>query len=547
MPLPVVDLAGAARGARASARRGGWRRRRRARPFDLARGPLLRAAAAAARRRRARAAARPCTTSSPTAGRWASWSRELGGALRGASPRAGRSPLPELPVQYADFAVWQRELAGGRGARRRSSPTGASGSPARRRSSSCPPTGRGRPVQSSAARACAVRARRPSSSRRLRALGRRAAARRLFMTLLAAFAGPARAATRARTTSWSARRSPAATAREIEGLIGFFVNTLVLRADLGGEPGVPRAPGAGARGDARRLRPPGPAVRAAGRGAAAGARPGAHAAVPGHVRAAERARPSALELPGLHARSRSRPSDRRPPSSTSPWRCEETRRACAARSSTAADLFDRRHGRAPGRRTSRRCSRAPWPSPERRLVASCRCSTPAERAPAAASSGTTTAAPPPRPALPARAVRGAGGAHARGRGAGLRRRSADLRASSTGAPTGWPAACARLGVGPETRGRRLPASARRTWSSALLGVLKAGGAYVPLDPAYPAERLAFMLDDAAARGAAHRASARWPPAGERRAAVLLDADGDADAPADEPAGRPRSRRTTSPT
>ncbi|HST60656.1 MAG TPA: amino acid adenylation domain-containing protein, partial [Longimicrobium sp.] len=52
-----------------------------------------------------------------------------------------------------------------------------------------------------------------------------------------------------------------------------------------------------------------------------------------------------------------------------------------------------------------------------------------------------------------------------------------------------------LGVGPGTRvGIALERSAELV--AAILAVLKAGGAYVPLDPSYPAERIAFVLEDA---------------------------------------------------
>jgi len=54
-----------------------------------------------------------------------------------------------------------------------------------------------------------------------------------------------------------------------------------------------------------------------------------------------------------------------------------------------------------------------------------------------------------------------------------------------------------MGVGPEARvGVLLPRG--EALVPALLAVLRAGGAYVPLDPEYPADRLAFMLQDSAA-------------------------------------------------
>jgi len=53
----------------------------------------------------------------------------------------------------------------------------------------------------------------------------------------------------------------------------------------------------------------------------------------------------------------------------------------------------------------------------------------------------------------------------------------------------------RLGVGPETL-VGIYTDRRPEMVCAVLAVLKAGGAYVPLDPEYPANRVAFMLEDA---------------------------------------------------
>jgi amino acid adenylation domain-containing protein len=56
----------------------------------------------------------------------------------------------------------------------------------------------------------------------------------------------------------------------------------------------------------------------------------------------------------------------------------------------------------------------------------------------------------------------------------------------------------QMGVGPEVL---VGIAVERSLDMfvALMGVLKAGGAYLPLDPAYPQERLAYMLEDAQAR------------------------------------------------
>jgi amino acid adenylation domain-containing protein len=93
----------------------------------------------------------------------------------------------------------------------------------------------------------------------------------------------------------------------------------------------------------------------------------------------------------------------------------------------------------------------------------------------------------------------------------------------------------RLGVAPD---RRVAICLERTPELvvALLATLKAGGACVPLDPAYPAERLALMLRDTAPAVLVTRADlgAALPDPGAP--VLLLDRDGPAIAA--EPDGRP---------
>ncbi|HKH48535.1 MAG TPA: amino acid adenylation domain-containing protein, partial [Thermoanaerobaculia bacterium] len=227
--LPLIDLARLPEAERESAARG-LARDEGVRPFDLGRGPLLRLRLVSLG---AQEHLLLVTMHHIVADGWSVdvLIREVA-ALYEAFSHGQVSPLPELPVQYADFAVWQRDWLQGAvleaqlavWKRRLAGAPQVLDLPADRPRPAVP-TSRGaeRPVALPAGLAAAVR----EVSRREGATP--------FMTLLAAWA-----IVLGRHANQDDLLVGAPVAgrnrQETEGLIGFFVNTLVLRADLSGTP-----------------------------------------------------------------------------------------------------------------------------------------------------------------------------------------------------------------------------------------------------------------------------------------------------------------------
>ncbi|MEO6196445.1 MAG: non-ribosomal peptide synthase/polyketide synthase [Thermoanaerobaculia bacterium] len=226
--LPVVDLEGLEPPRREAAARA-LARAEALRPFDLARGPVFRAWLVRLGRREHALLA---TLHHIASDGWSTGvlRRELG-HLYQALARGGEPSLPELPLQYADYAAWQRSWLDAGGLTVETEYW-------RRRLAGMPevlelPADRPRPAVRSIRGAGHSFVLPGALAGTLRALGRREGAT-LFMTLLAAF----QALLGRYSGEDVAVGTPVAGRNhlEIEELIGLFVNTLVLRVSLAGDP-----------------------------------------------------------------------------------------------------------------------------------------------------------------------------------------------------------------------------------------------------------------------------------------------------------------------
>ena len=154
--------------------------------------------------------------------------------LYGAFLRAELDPLPELQIQYADYAVWQRQWIEGDILQQQAAywKAALAGAPALLEL----PADHPRPAQQNFTGAFAGLVLDQELTAKLKALGQKHGTT-LYMTLLAGWA-----ALLARLSGQPdvVIGSPVANRGriEIENLIGFFINTLALRMDLSGSPSV---------------------------------------------------------------------------------------------------------------------------------------------------------------------------------------------------------------------------------------------------------------------------------------------------------------------
>lgn len=199
-------------------------------PFDLANGPVLRATLL---KLAATEHVFLLTVHHIAADAWSLeiFFREMKAFYR-AFTVAQTAALPELPIQYADFAVWQREWLQGEVLEKQLAYW-------RQQLAGAPPllelpTDRPRPAVQTLAGAQSAFALSKELSAALQQLSQQKRVT-LFMTLLAAF--------KTLLYRYTGQEdivvgSPIANRNrpELEDLIGFFVNTLVLRTNLGGNP-----------------------------------------------------------------------------------------------------------------------------------------------------------------------------------------------------------------------------------------------------------------------------------------------------------------------
>ncbi len=225
--LPLIDLS-ALPCPRADAETLRLTTQQRLEPFDLERGPLLRTALV---RLREDEHAVLITMNHIVSDGWSLnvFHRELltlyQAALRGAA-----APLPALPVQYVDFALWQRKWLAGEILERqlRYWKEQLAGAPPLLEL----PIDKPRPPQSTSRGGAVPLLLPPALTASLRALGRSQQST-LFVVLLAAFSVCLRRVT-GRDDLLMGSPLSGRGREEIAGLIGFFVNTLVLRVDTAG-------------------------------------------------------------------------------------------------------------------------------------------------------------------------------------------------------------------------------------------------------------------------------------------------------------------------